>query len=136
MNNQYIQNSKVKTAQIEALISKIGNKNYELLKNKYENESLSDLVTNRREIDKIITDENNLIQKENPIYCDNKNVRFLDSHFYAPYKYFLGIKLTTFWSNLVVLWLMSILFMFLLYIDLLKNALRYLNYISKKISGK
>ena len=136
LNNQYIQNSKVKTAQIEALISKIGNKNYELLKNKYENESLSDLVTNRREIDKIITDENNLIQKENPIYCDNKNVRFLDSHFYAPYKYFLGIKLTTFWSNLVVLWLMSILFMFLLYIDLLKNALRYLNYISKKISGK
>ena len=136
LNNQYIQTTKVKTTQIEALISKVGDKDYQLLKNKYENESLSDLVTNRREIDKIITDDYNLVQKENPIYCDTKNVRFLDSHFYAPYKYVFGLKITTFWANLAVLWIMSGFFVFLLYIEWLKNTLRYFNYLTKKISGK
>ena len=136
LNNQFIQNSKNKTAQIESFIAKMGDKKYQQLKNKYENESLSDLVTNRREIDKIITDEFNLVQKENPIYCSTQNVRFLDSHFYAPYKYIFGIKLDTFWANLAVLWLMSGFFIFLLYIDWLKNTLKYFNYLLKRITGK
>ena len=136
LDNQYIQTSKNKTSQIEEIISKLGENKHQQLKNKYENESLNDLVTNRREIDKIITDENNLVQKENPIYCSTQNVRFLDSHFYAPNKHIFGIKLDTFWANLAVLWLMSGFFVFLLYIDWLKNTLNYFNHFTKKISGK
>jgi hypothetical protein len=136
LNNQFIKNSKVATTKVETFISRIGEANFQRLKNNYENESLNDLVTNRREIDKIIISENNLIQKDNPIYCDPKKVRFLDSHFYSPNKYIFGSKIETFWANLAVLWSMSILFVFLLYIDWLKNTVIYFNYLFKKITSK
>ena len=103
---------------------------------KYQNESLNDLVTNRREIDKIINVDNELVQKDNPIYHDPLDTRFLDAHFYAPNKYVFGIKVSTFWSNIVVLWGMSILFGIFLYFDLFTLSVHKISFLRRKISEK
>ncbi len=134
VKNQYIKTKGDITREIECLISKIGDEKYQVLKAENQNESLEDLVTNRRELEKLIIINNELVQKDNPIYNDPKNTRFLDSHFYAPNKYLLGVKVSTFWSNLGVLWIMSVLFGILLYFDFIKNGFRKLAYLFTKNS--
>ena len=136
LNTQFIKTYNEKTSEIELLIKKIGEKKYSELKNKNENESLNDLVTNRREVDKLIIIDNRIKQKDTPIFNDPKNESFLNCHFYSPYKYVLGNKISTFWSNIIVLWLMSLFFSIALYLDWLKNLLIYINFVFRKKSEK
>jgi len=136
LNNQYIKNYKIKTSEIEYVISEIGEKKYKQLKNKFGNESLKDLVTNRREFDKLLIIDNEIIQKDKPIYNEPKNERFLDAHFYSPSKNVFGIKISTFWSNLGVIWFMSIFFSIALYYDWLKKVLKNTNYFINKFTDK
>lgn len=132
VNDQYIKISNDKTHEIDILIAKMGEKKYNELKNNYDNESLSDLVTNRKDLEKIIIEDNQLKQKENPIYNEPKKERFLDAHFYSPNKYIFNIKLPTIVGNIIVLWIMSAFFFLTLYYDLLKKALSFSKYFLKK----
>lgn len=101
------------------------------LKRGYYNESLSDLVRNSGEVDRIIEYNGNLIQKVDPIYLysDSKLIR---SHFYAPAKQLFGAFVSTFWINILVIWLSSIMLYLILYYRLLKRGLDFL----EKFSGK
>lgn len=136
LKKQYILTKNKITDDIENLINKLGDKKYQELTAKYQNESLNDLVTNRREIDKIINVDNGLVQKDNPIYHDPLDTRFLDAHFYAPNKYILGRKVSTFWSNIVVLWGMSILFGIFLYFDFFTLIINKISFLQRKKSDK
>ncbi len=132
IKNQYIKTKTETTTEIEKLIIEIGNKKYLELKDENQNESLDDLVTNRREIEKLIIVNNEIIQKDTPIYNEPKNIRFLDSHFYSPNKYIFGLKISTFWSNLTILWLMAFLFTIMLYFDFLKVGFKKFAYLFVK----
>jgi hypothetical protein len=101
------------------------------LKRRYFNESLTDLVKNSSEVDRIIEYKGNLIQKIDPIYLppDSKLIR---SHFYAPSKQVFGNFVSTFWVNIFIIWMSSILLYLVLYYRLLKRLLDYL----EKLSGK
>ena len=92
------------------------------LKRNYYNESLSDLVRNSGEVDRIIEYRGNLIQKVDPIYLysDSKLVR---SHFYAPEKQIFGFFVNTFWVNILVIWFSSVALYLVLYYRLLKRGL-------------
>jgi ABC transport system ATP-binding/permease protein len=136
VKKQYIKTKLNTTKEIEEVIGRIGDKKFQELKNQYQNESLNDLVTNRRDIDKILIQKNKLIQKDNPIFNEPKDQRFLDSHFYAPYKYIGGIKVSTLWANIAVMWLMSIFFVIALYFDWLKKGLKNTTYLLHKITRK
>jgi heme O synthase-like polyprenyltransferase len=48
---------------------------------------------------------------------------FIRAHFYAPTKKVFGVRVDTFAVNVVVLWLMTIMFYIILYFRLLKKAL-------------
>jgi len=100
------------------------------LKRGYYNESLSDLVRNSGEVDRIIEYNGNLIQKVDPIYLysDSKLIR---SHFYAPAKQLFGVFVSTFWINILVIWISSIMLYLILYYRLLKRGLDFL----EKFSG-
>jgi ABC-type multidrug transport system ATPase subunit len=100
-------------------------------KQKYFNESLSDLVRNSGEVDRIIEYQGNLIQKVDPIYLYSDS-RFVRSHFYAPAKQVFGIFVDTFWVNIMVIWLSCILLYLMLYYRGLKRVLDFL----EKFSGK
>ena len=136
LKSQYIDIKNKKTIEIEQLISEIGDQKYQYLKNNNQNESLQDVVTNRRELEKIVNSHNELTQKDNPIYNDPKGKRFLDSHFYSPVKYIFGQKVSTFWSNIVVMWMMTVFFAISLYYEWLKNIILNIEFYVQKIGEK
>jgi hypothetical protein len=94
-------------------------------KNKYYNESLADLVMNISVKDRIIEYNGQLIQQINPVFMDPKTKGSLDyrAQFFAPYKNFLGVQIDTFWFDLIVIWLMSMILYITLYFELLKKGL-------------
>jgi ABC-type multidrug transport system ATPase subunit len=82
------------------------------------NKALSDLVLNRKQINKIERYKNKPIQKVDPIYHDPMGFR---AHFYAPKKLFFGSYLDTFWFNLFSIWMMTVSLVISLRYDLLKK---------------
>lgn len=94
-------------------------------KNNYHNESLADLVQNISEDDRILEYQGRLIQQINPIFMEPKTSGPLDyrAQFFAPHKNFLGMQIDTFWFDLAVVWIMSVLLYVTLYFELLKKLL-------------
>jgi ABC transport system ATP-binding/permease protein len=123
LKKQYNLTYNAKTEQLDKLVLKMGEKNYEASQAAFINESLQDLVTNRTEVQKIIVTDDELIQKDDPLYMDPKNTRLLNAPFYSYKKYWFGIPMSTFLANVLVLWGMTILMIVALYYDLLRKCL-------------
>lgn len=104
-------------------VDEIGKKNYLKLERENVNNALMMVVTNKLESEKLIIDKDQIYRNDNPIYNLPKNVSFLGSHFYAPYKYIFGNKISTYHANVIFIWLMSILIYILLYFDFFKRIL-------------
>lgn len=113
----------------DRLISEAEQNNSEafaLLKDESFNESLSDLVRNVNAKNRIIESSGHLVPKINPVYFNPLKVAgALDyrSHFFAPTKHFFGKYFDTFYFNIVVIWIQSILLYVFLYFDVLKKVL-------------
>jgi hypothetical protein len=127
----YNANSKRKNIIISQLQKKENGKALFLDKrDNFQNESLSDLVKNNNELNKIIEHNGALIQKSDPIYRDADGLR---AHFFAPTKYIFGKQIDTFWVNISIIILMSITLFMSLYFDLLKRSIDWIGIISTKI---
>jgi ABC transport system ATP-binding/permease protein len=105
-------------------------------KNKYFNESLADLVQNIKEKNRIIEYDGHLIQQINPIFMDPKPKGILDyrAPFFAPLKNFLGIIISTYYFNTIVIWLMTIFLYVSLYFEWLPKLIKSfekLNFVKK-----
>jgi len=92
------------------------------LRDMYTNESLEEFVTNKNETQKVVDFKGEIIQKMDPIYMDTKH-NFIKAHFYAPEKKVFGLELDTFVVNVIVLWIITIVFYFILSFRLLKRLL-------------
>ena len=121
---QYTRSFNKAQEEIELRKQKIGIRKYNDLKEIYNNEALLDQVTNRRETEKIVIHEGQLMRKDSPIYYENKNISFLGSSFYAPSKSLFGQQVSTFWANVMILWIFAIFSWIALYFDLLRKGLR------------
>ena len=89
------------------------------LKRQYYNKRLSDLVTNRTQLDMVYRGDDRLIQKKDPIYMRPYSA-VGRAHFYAPYKVIGDTHIPTFVFNMSFIWFMSIV----LYLALLDNSLK------------
>jgi ABC-type multidrug transport system ATPase subunit len=118
------------------LMSRLKDYKYQKFKNAYNNHSLEDFVTNSNTLNFIAENKNSLIQKSDPIYLDPYNHKYLGSHFYAPSKNLLGLKLDTFTANIMVIWLMTILLTITLYFDVLRKLIENSGFIFKIINLK
>jgi ABC-type multidrug transport system ATPase subunit len=89
----------------------------------YHNEAAADIVRKIYEKNKIIAYKDRLIQQTEPIYETPWIEHAFDfrAQFYSPIKHFAGRDLDTFWFNMWVVWLMSILSYVALYYDWLKK---------------
>lgn len=103
------------------------------MKNGYTNDALSDFVKNKNELNRILEFEGNLYQKIDPVYLEPDGVR---AHFYAPVKKIFGLKMDTFWYNIIVIWLMSIALIITLYYDVLKFFISFSGKLIEKITNK
>lgn len=79
--------------------------------------------------DKILRE---LYQNSDPICNLPQKRSFFTSHFYSPYKYIFGSRVSTFYANLMVIWGMVFLGYFLLYFDVFKKLFSRLTSISLK----
>ena len=105
------------------------------LKRRYHNDALADFVTNNRETERVIEYNNHLYQKASPIYLDPRN-KFLRAHFYAPRKRLGNYYIDTYWLNLGVIWVMSIILYVLLYFGVLRKILNRSENISRDYQDK
>jgi ABC transport system ATP-binding/permease protein len=110
--------------------------NYKLndYKNKYYNESLADLVTNISVKERIIEFNGKLYQQINPVFLDPRPEHMLDyrTHFFAPTKNLFGLRIDTYWFNMLVIWIMTILLYITLYYELLRRLINSFD----KVQGK
>jgi hypothetical protein len=106
---------------------------YAKLKEQSDNENLNQLVRNSNDFTKVIESEGKIIQRVDPIYNDPDRERFLRSHFFAPRKVIFGRYFDTYWVNICVIWIMSIILIFTLYFNTLKKLLDSFEAISDRI---
>jgi ABC-type multidrug transport system ATPase subunit len=91
------------------------------MEDEYFNYKLQEIVTKPYERKKILEFNNSLIQNIDPIYLqpDRKGILGFRTHFYAPSKYFLGIKTDTFLFNIILVLLSTTILFAILYFELL-----------------
>jgi len=92
------------------------------LKRTSNNERLEEFVTNSGETDRIVEYEGRLFQKIDPIYMDPEG-KFIKAHFYAPHKKLFGHYYPTYWVNIGVIWLMTIMLYIALHFRLLRKLI-------------
>ena len=80
---------------------------YFRLLDEHRNESLADHVTNKNDVNLIVEDDGELVQKSDPIYLEPAEGGLLSAHFYAPVKWILGLRVHTLWANVLFIWAMS-----------------------------
>lgn len=111
---------------------------YEAKRKAYHNESLADLATKAFEKNKILQYKDELVQQFDPVYRDPIPNHLLDfrTHFLSPRKYFLGTYFDTFWFNITVIWIMTIVLYITLYYESLKKFIELFSKIKVPILSK
>jgi hypothetical protein len=104
------------------------------LQQDYVNETLKDFVRNK-DAKQIVEYKNRLYQKIDPIYQDPEN-KFISAQFYAPRKAIFGTFISTFWMNLIVIWIYTISLIIALYYRLFARIMDLFEKISEKIFGE
>jgi hypothetical protein len=106
------------------MVGEMGEQAVYKLRQDYHNEKLTDYVTNRLEITKIVDINNRLYQKRDPIFMIPEH-NAGRAHFYAPFKKFNNQLYDTKWFNLIVLWLFTFLLYILLLLDIFRKVFEY-----------
>ena len=96
-------------------------------KNRYYNESLSDLVRNVNTKNRMLPYGDRLIQQIDPVFQDPAPANVLDyrAAFFVPSKNMLGIRIDTFTFNLAVIWTMSLVLYLLLYGEVMRKTISF-----------
>ncbi|MFY0625917.1 MAG: ATP-binding cassette domain-containing protein [Reichenbachiella sp.] len=120
----------LRDAKYELVVDSIGIDGLLHLKAQNHNKAMYSLASNRDLIDKIYETQTELIQKKDPIFMvpDSKMGK---AHFYAPVKRISKWTIDTFYFNLIVLWLLTLIAYAALYYDVVRKTLAF---ISKKFT--
>ncbi|WP_010662134.1 ATP-binding cassette domain-containing protein [Marinilabilia salmonicolor] len=124
--NEFYKANTIKEEFLTANIS-ANREKFERIKNDYFNESINDIVRKVFDKNKILREDNHLIQMVDPIYQKPEPSGALDfrTHFFAPSKHFMGHFYETLWFNIAVVWIITAFLYVVLYFDLLKKGLNF-----------
>jgi hypothetical protein len=95
-------------------------------------------VTNVSEKERIVEYEGQLVQQINPVFLDPRAEGILDyrAHFFAPTKNLLGNQVSTYWFNVMMIWIMTIILYITLYLEWMKKLVEMFENISGKVGRK
>lgn len=110
-----------KEALIASMISKEGEEKFRASKDRYENESLSDMVRNSNSKERLIVKEDRIIRLFEPVYNYDPSGTTWDAPLFSAYKNLFGKKTGTMAVNLLVIWIMTLALYITLYFDLLRK---------------
>jgi len=107
---------------------------YNKTRSKYQNDAIADMVKNKTAANRIVENQNRLIQIIYPIYTDPEPRHIFDfrTRFYSPMKHFAGLMIDTFWFNIIFIWYMSIILFVTLYYDVLRKIVEMFSRLPKK----
>jgi hypothetical protein len=77
-------------------------------KNKYENESLEDIVKNNNQKERIVVTDEKIIQRFEPVFHVNASETFFNAPLFSSVKNFSGVQYRTLPANIFIIWLMTI----------------------------
>ncbi len=107
------------------LVQTLGSeKAFNKLRKDNQNQRIASYVLNNFSVQKIKVNNNEIIQLKDPIY-QFPNSEFGRAYFYAPVKNIFGIIVDTFWFNLFVLWVTTVLMYVLLQMDIIRKGMEY-----------
>jgi ABC transport system ATP-binding/permease protein len=92
---------------------------------RYYNKQLANIVTDEKELKQYSVHDGEMIPIKDAIYREPFKQTWR-AHFYAPVKYLFRRKLDTFWFNILFIWIFSVALFLLLYYDIIRKALSYL----------
>ena len=134
--NRYNMADKKKESQLKSMTNTLEKeKNFEKLKENYQNEAIAELVKNSTETHRIIEKDGKLVQKIYPVYKDPDpdHIVDFDAQFYMPAKHFLNKNIDTFIFNLGVIWSMTLVLAIALYFEILRKVVDALSNISNPL---
>ncbi len=110
-----------------AIEEKIGKAGLEKRRLDYENEDLRDLILNDLDLrqDRTYETPDKIIQKYQPGYMKATS-RYGRAHFFAPVKRIGNSEIKTYWFNLAVLWIVSLILYAALYYKLMRKLIDYI----------
>jgi hypothetical protein len=114
-----------KDSLVRSITGRMGESEFQELKEANYNESLANFVLNRLSTFKIFDSEKKLIQKSDPVYM-KPGSKYGRAHFYAPYKQIGKIRIDTLLFNVIAIWIMTTALFVTLYLNVLKRLIEYL----------
>jgi ABC transport system ATP-binding/permease protein len=106
------------------LIARIGSPGLIELRSRYENDQLKQVVLERLKVEKLVETSTRIIQTYEPGFMKPLS-NYGRAHFYAPYKKLGDMEISTFWFNLAVIWLVSLLLYITLYFKILSRMIAF-----------
>ena len=129
IHEHYIDAFNISNEKKEALISNMieqkGENEFRRLKNRYENESLSDMVRNSNSKDRILVTKTSIIRLFEPVFIYSEKENMLDAPLFSARKNFMGTEMDTLPVNIIVIWMMTILLYIFLYFDLFRKLINF-----------
>ena len=95
------------------------------LRDDYENKWLRSLVLNHDRKEVIDESRGRIIRRFEPAYM-NATSRYGRAHFYAPFKRIGNIEIDTWLFNMIVIWIGSVALFLVLYYNLIRKLLEYI----------
>jgi ABC-type multidrug transport system ATPase subunit/ABC-type multidrug transport system permease subunit len=128
-NRSYVKQYNVAVTQRDSLydmmVNKLGGEEkFNKFKQRYHNKQLASVVTNEKELMELTEQKGELVPLKDAVYRipESRNGR---AHFYAPVKRIFNLHISTFWFNVLFIWLTSGIFLIILYYDILKKIITY-----------
>ena len=90
------------------------------MKNRYENECLEEMVRNSNQAERMVQTNEKIIQRFEPVF--NQNSSFSKAPMFSYVKNLNGTKVKTLNSNIIVIWLMSLLLYITLQFDVFRKV--------------
>jgi energy-coupling factor transporter ATP-binding protein EcfA2 len=115
--------------------NRMGEDQFLAMRAKNYNESLADEVLNRLSTSKIYDAGTRFLQKADPVFMPPGS-KIGRAHFFAPYKKISNMMIGTLVFNIIVIWVMVILFFIALYYNILKRFIRFLESLNLPILRK
>jgi len=132
-NNNVIKGRLQKDSVEQSLLALAGKDNLNRMRDEYENKRLANLAQDFDNMKKTVHTPEKIVQKMNPGYMKPTS-RIGRSHFFAPVKIIGSLEIETYYFNLAIIWILTVLLYAALYFTLILRFVESFGNMSKKKS--
>ena len=128
----YIEQYNAASIRKENMISKLTStpeqeRQFDFEKNRYQNESLEDMVKSNNQVDRLVVTNEKIIQRFEPVFHINNSEQFFQAPLFSSVKNLGGQIVETKTANIIVIWGMSIILYLALQVNLFRRIVGIFN---------